>query len=375
MATIPMVNLKAQYLDIKEDIDNAIQEVLNSTQFIKGSAVKEFEKELANHLGVKHVIACANGTDALQLALMGLDLNSGDEIITPAFSYIACAETIALLGLKPVLVDVNADDFNIDTSRIESRISPRTKAIMPVHLFGQSCDMDVIMSLAKKYNLYVIEDNAQSIGSYYSGHQYKSFSGTIADIGTTSFFPSKNLGCYGDGGALFTNNDTLAKRIRQLANHGQSTKYIHPIIGINSRLDTIQAAILKVKLKHLSNYIRHRQQSAEHYRNCLKDTPHLILPQVKVYTTHVFHQYTLRITNGRRDALKSYLDKQGISNSIYYPIPIHHQEAYKDLISDKNELETSTKLCSEVLSIPIDSHISRENIEFVSNHISTFMNI
>lgn len=370
-----MVDLKAQYLEIREDIDARLQKVLMETQFIQGHEVKELEEKLADFLNVKHVISCGNGTDAIQLALMALDLEPGSEIITPAFSYIACVEMIKLCGHKPVLVDVEPHNFNINTKQIEGLINSHTKAIIPVHLFGQCCNMDEIMHIARKHNLFVIEDAAQSIGAYHSGDNEHRYSGTIGDIGTTSFFPSKNLGCYGDGGAIFTNQDKLAARIRQMASHGQSKKYYHDSIGINSRLDTLQAAVLNAKLPHLEKYNKHRIESAKLYTRHLEAIEHLECPVFRDDNSHVFHQYTIKLTNGKRDELKAYLDEKNISTAIYYPLPIHFQNAYSEDFISTSHIAESEQLSRQVLSLPIHSHIKAEQIEYICNHISIFMNI
>ncbi len=374
MKSIPMVDLKAQYADIKDEIDSSISSVIESSWFIKGEAVMNFEKKLADYLEVKHVISCANGTDALMIALMTLELESGDEVISPAFNYIACAEMCKVLGLKPVYVDVYADNYNINVEELESKITNRTKAIMPVHLFGQCANLDAIMQIADKHKLHVIEDNAQSIGAFYNGQQYKGFSGTIGDIGTLSFFPSKNLSCYGDGGAVMTNSDDLATKLRMIANHGQSIKYVHDMLGVNSRLDTIQAAILNVKLNHLADYTAHRQKAAELYDSQLKSVDGLLLPFRNTDGTHVFHQYTLRVLNGKRDALKAHLHSQGIASMIYYPIPVHKQKAYVNPTIEEIHMN-SEQLSAEVLSLPIHSHIKPEEITYICKHISNFMNM
>src|SRR5574343_385421 len=335
MKKIQMVDLKSQYEKIKTEIDTGIQEVIDNTQFIKGPQIKVFENALAEELNVKHVISCANGTDALQVAMMALNLKPVDEVILPVFTYVATAEVIALLGLVPIMVDVNTDTFCIDTNLIEAKISTKTKAIVPVHLFGQCANMDEVMRIANKYQLYVIEDTAQAIGADYQLNDGSASTvktrkaGTMGHIGTTSFFPSKNLGCYGDGGAIFTNNDALATRLKMMANHGQSKKYQHDVIGVNSRLDTLQAVILDVKLQHLDEYCSARNAVADYYDSHLKDIPGITIPKRVSNSTHVFHQYTMKIADGKRDALKTFLQEKGIPSMIYYPIPLHFQKAYQ----------------------------------------------
>ena len=325
---IQMVDLKSQYKNIKEEINSAILNVIDKGQFIKGPEVTEFEENLKSYLNVKHVIACANGTDALQIAMMALNLKQGDEIIVPVFTYIASAEVIGLLGLKPIMVDVEPDTFCIDVTKMENVISSKTKAIVPVHLFGQCANMDEILDLANKYQLFVIEDTAQAIGSIYTFQDGSKVSaGCMGDIGTTSFFPSKNLGCYGDGGALLTNNDELAESLRMICNHGQKVQYVHDIIGVNSRLDTIQAAILNVKLGQLRSYENSRNQAAKWYDNLLSGLDWLQIPKRRANSTHVFHQYTVKIKTGKaqRDAIRVEMGKLGIPTMIYYPIPLHQQ--------------------------------------------------
>lgn len=370
ISTIHMVDLKKQYLRIKEEIDTAIQEVLDSTRFIKGPKVQEFDNNLANYLGVKEVISCANGTDALQIAMMALDLKAGDEVIVPAFTYVATAEVIALLGLQPVMVDVNPDDFNSTASQIEAAITPNTKAIVPVHLFGQIADMEGIMELARKHQLYVIEDNAQAIGATYTfrnGQQQKA--GTIGHIGTTSFFPSKNLGCYGDGGAIFTNDEQLGKRIRMIANHGQAKKYYHSLVGVNSRLDAIQAAILTIKLKYLEEYAAARQLVAARYDVAFKEIEALQIPLRRDYSTHVFHQYTLQLKGGIRNEVKSFLAEKGIPSMIYYPVPLYQQEAFLPFVKKQIKLPNTERLCQSVLSLPIHTEMDLETQNYIIDHV------
>ncbi|MBO7477444.1 MAG: DegT/DnrJ/EryC1/StrS family aminotransferase [Salinivirgaceae bacterium] len=373
MNPLQMVDLKSQYQRIKPQIDNAIQGVIDSCQFVKGAEVKTFEQELAQYLGVRYAIACGNGTDALQVALMALGLKPGDEVITTDFTFIATVEVIALLGLKPVLVDVDKATFNIDVEKVEKAITSRTKAIVPVHLFGQCANMEAIMKFAVKHNLYVVEDTAQALGAEYrfsNGSTKKA--GTIGTIGCTSFFPSKNLGCYGDGGALFTNDDALAEQIRSLTNHGMKVRYHHDQIGVNSRLDTIQAAILRVKLPHLDEYNQARRTAAEKYNAALSDIDGLETPVTAAFTTHIFHQYTLKVKKGQRDALKKHLDEQGIPNMVYYPIPLHRQKAFEPYVTENDSFPVSETICSEVLSLPMHTELDDEQIERIILAIKSF---
>lgn len=360
-----MVDLIGQYLRIKDDVDLAIQNVMDNTAFINGPAVKEFTQKLSDYLGGCHVITCANGTDALQIALMALGLKPGDEVIVPAFTYVASAEVIGLLGLTPVMVDVDLETFNVTVDNIRDGLSDKTKAIIPVHLFGQSCDMEPIMKFAREHELYVIEDNAQAIGAEYTfsdGHQEKT--GTMGTIGCTSFFPSKNLGCYGDGGAIFCKDDTLAERLRMIANHGQKVKYHHDIIGCNSRLDSIQAAVLNVKLKYLDEYGQVRRDAAHYYSEQLKafdpEQQYFVTPVELEKSTHVYHQYTLKIKNGKRDTLKQYLAEAGIPSMIYYPLPLQEQEAFKQIARAGGSLNVAKELADSVLSLPIHTEMTRE---------------
>ena len=370
---IQMVDLVSQYHRIQEEMDAAILDVVRSAKFIKGPAVKQFEANLAAYLGVKHVIGCANGTDALQIALMALGLKPGDEVIVPAFTYVATAEVIGLLNLKPVMVDVDPNTFNVTIANLEKAITPNTKAIVPVHLFGQSSEMESIITYAKQHNLYVIEDNAQAIGADYTfadGRVAKA--GTIGDIGCTSFFPSKNLGCYGDGGALFTNDDSLAEKIRMIANHGQKKKYHHSVIGCNSRLDSIQAAVLGVKLQYLDSYSTARQNVATNYDKTFERIEQLQIPARLTNSTHVFHQYTLLVKDGRRDELIAYLKSKGIPTGVYYPIPLYKQEAFKGYVEDGFKLETTEMLCESVISLPIHTEMDRETQDFIVQAILDF---
>lgn len=370
-----MVDLKNQYLKIKQEIDSAIQEVIDSTAFINGPAVKTFQQNLEQYLNVKHVIPCANGTDALQIAMMALGLKPGDEVITADFTYVATAEVIGLLGLKPVLVDVYPDTFDINIEAVEKNITPKTKAIVPVHLFGQSANMEALMDIAKKYNLFVIEDNAQAIGSEYTFKDgSKKKTGTIGHIGCTSFFPSKNLGCFGDGGAIMTNDDELASKCRMIASHGQSKQYVHDVLGVNSRLDSIQAAILNVKLKYLNDYIAARQKAAAFYDKAFANHPEIIIPKRKDNSTHVFHQYTLQIKNNKRNQLKEYLQQNGIPSMIYYPIPLHMQNAYSDSRYKPGDFPVTEQLCNSVLSLPMHTELSENILQQITNTALNFFN-
>lgn len=370
---IQMVNLKKQYLNIKEEIDTAIQQVIDSTQFIKGPKVKEFEDHLSNYLDVKEVIGCANGTDALQVALMALGLQAGDEVIVPAFTYVATAEVIALLGLQPVMVDVDPNDFNICIENIEKAITQSTKAIVPVHLFGQCCDLEEIMDLAKQHNLYVVEDNAQAIGSTYTfKDERQQKAGTVGHIGTTSFFPSKNLGCYGDGGAIFTNDEVLAYKIRMIANHGQSKKYYHQLIGLNSRLDAIQAAILTVKLQYLDEYIAARQEVAAQYDAGFQLLDYLITPHRNITSSHVFHQYTLKTKGINRNNFAAYLNRHNIPSAIYYPLPLYQQEAFRPYNKQPIQLPITEQLCETVISLPMHTEMEKEDLAYIIHTIQNY---
>ena len=372
---IPMVDLKTQYHHHKADIDRAVLEVLESTQFIGGPQVNAFRENLEAYLGVKHVIPCANGTDALQIAMMALGLQPGDEVIVPAFTYVATAEVIGLLGLTPVMTDVDPSSFNITAAHIERAITSKTKAIVPVHLFGQSADMEPILAIARHHNLFVIEDNAQAIGADYtfsSGTVKKA--GTLGDFGCTSFFPSKNLGCYGDGGALMTNDDDLAAAARMIANHGQSRLYYHDKIGVNSRLDALQAAILNVKLPHLDAYNTARQRAAAYYDQAFAGMPELRIPERKANSTHVFHQYTLRLAPGHtdsRDALKAYLQERGIPAMIYYPVPLYKQAAFQQNL-DSADFPVTEYLCSAVFSLPMHSELTEAVLEEIVGGVKEF---
>jgi dTDP-4-amino-4,6-dideoxygalactose transaminase len=374
MGQIQMVDLKKQYLKMKEEIDAAVIEVVSSTAYINGPQVKQFQASLENYLNVKHVIPCANGTDALQVAMMATGLKPGDEVIVPAFTYVATAEVIALLQLTPVMVDVDPDTFNVTAEIIEKAITPKTKAVVPVHLFGQTADMESIMEVAQKHNLYVFEDNAQAIGSVYtfSDGMQKS-AGTIGHIGTTSFFPSKNLGCYGDGGAIFTNDDELAGTIRAIANHGQSkVRYYHDMVGCNSRLDTIQAAILDIKLKYLDSYAAARNQVADAYDTAFAAIDSLQTPKRASNSTHVFHQYTMKVKDGKRDELQKYLGEKGIPARIYYPVPLDEQQAYSSQSIVPQPLIVTKQLCKEVLSLPIHSEMDNETLNTIIKGVKSF---
>lgn len=372
-----MVDLKGQYMKIKPEVDAAIQNVIDNTAFINGPIVKEFAQNLSDYMGGCHVIPCANGTDALQIALMALDLKPGDEVIVPAFTYVASAEVIGLLGLTPVMVDVDYNTFNVTVDNIKKALSDKTKAIIPVHLFGQSCDMEPILAFAKEHNLYVIEDNAQAIGAEYTfsdGHKEKT--GTMGTIGCTSFFPSKNLGCYGDGGAIFCKDDALAEKLRMIANHGQKVKYHHSVIGCNSRLDSIQAAILNVKLKHLDEYSKARYAAASYYTEKLKafdpEEKYFITPKELETSTHVYHQYTLKIKNGKRDALKQYLADAGIPSMIYYPLPLQEQEAFMPITRAAEDLAISKDIAYSVLSLPVHTEMTNEIQDSIINKVIEF---
>ena len=369
---IQMVDVRSQYLKVKKEIDDGIQEVIDSCAFINGPAVKKFALSLKTYLGAETVVPCANGTDALQIALMALGLKPGDEVIVPAFTYVATAEVIALLQLKPIMVDVDPDSFNITPAIVEAALTPNTKCVVPVNLYGQNSDLEGIMELAEKHGFYVIEDNAQAIGSDYifkDGSRKKS--GTIGHIGSTSFYPSKNLGAYGDGGALYTNDPELGEKMRMVANHGQSKKYVHDVIGCNSRLDSIQAAILDVKLKYLDNYCSARQEVADRYDLAFINMEEIDIPKRMSYSTHVFHQYTLKVKNGRRDELKEYLKSKDVPSMIYYPIPLYEQEAFKPF-TDVTFLPVTEQLCKEVISLPIHTEMNLEEIQYIIESVKSF---
>lgn len=370
---IQMVDVHGQYLKIKSEVDQGIQEVIDSSIFIKGPKVRSFEHALEEYLSVKKVIGCANGTDALQIALMALELKPGDEVIVPAFTYVATAEVIGLLGLQPVMVDVDPNTFNTTAEMIEPLITDKTKVIVPVHLFGQCTDMEPILQLARTKGISIIEDNAQAIGADYtlSNGEVKK-TGTMGDIGCTSFYPSKNLGCYGDGGAMFTNNEELGQRISMIANHGQAKKYYHSMIGCNSRLDAIQAAVLGVKLQHLDDYCAARQKVATQYDTAFANIEGLQVPLRQHNSTHVFHQYTLRVKNGRRGELKNYLSDKGIPSMIYYPVPLYQQKAFKQYVSEDFSLPVTEQLCEEVLSLPIHTEMKQEVLNYIIDSVLAF---
>ena len=375
MKKIQMVDLKSQYEKIQTEVDAAVLNVIRSTQYINGPEVKSFQKELEEYLDVKHVIPCANGTDALQIAMMALDLKPGDEVITSNFTYVATAEVIALLKLTPVLVDVYADTFDIDLEAMEKAITPKTKAIVPVHLFGQATNMEALMEIAKKNNLYVIEDTAQAIGCDYlfkDGSKQKV--GTIGTIGCTSFFPAKNLGCYGDGGAIFTNDDELAIKLRQTANHGQSRQYIHDRVGVNSRLDSIQAAILRIKLRHLDTYSAERNKAASYYDNAFRPHKKVKIPKRVTYSNHVFHQYTLQLNNVNREEIIAFLREKEVPAMIYYPIPLHMQDAYNDPRYKKDDFPVTEKLCATVISLPMQTELSEDQLKYITDSVLEFLN-
>ena len=375
MKKIQMVDLKGQYEFIKEEVQTSFNKVLSTTSFINGPAVKEFQEDLEHYIGVKHVIPCANGTDALQIALMGLKLQPGDEVITADFTFAATVEVISLLQLKPVLVDVDPKTFNIDPQAIEAAISPKTKAIIPVHLFGQAADMQAVNKLAEKYNLFVIEDNAQGIGATYTYDDGKKIkTGALGHVAATSFFPSKNLGAYGDGGAIFTNDDDLAHFIRGIVNHGMYKRYYHDVVGVNSRLDSLQAAVLKVKLNYLDFYNERRKEAALNYSNLLSAHPNIITPFTSgACTSHVFHQYTLRIKGANRDGLVQYLNDHEIPCGVYYPVPLHNQKAYADPRVNHDNFPVTNQLVKEVISLPMHSELTEEQIEFIAGKIISFL--
>ena len=370
-----MCDLLGQYKKIQQEVDEAMSQVINTSAFINGPQVKEFKTNLEKYTEAKHVIPCANGTDALQISLMALGLQPGDEVIVPAFTYVAAAEVIGLLRLVPVMVDVDYDSFNITLKNIEQGISPKTKAIIPVHLFGQSCPMEEIMCFAQKHDLFVVEDNAQAIGARYTfSDQSVKQTGTIGHIGCTSFFPTKNLGCFGDGGAMMTNDDTLAEKLRITAVHGQTVKYHHEMLGCNSRLDTLQAALLNVKLQHLDEYIQARQRAAKIYSDGLDGINGIVLPVEMPYSTHVYHQYTLKVQNGKRDELKKYLAEKDIPSMIYYPLPLNEQNAFKAITRTAGSLEISKGLADSVLSLPMHTELTVEEQEYIISVIKSFFN-
>lgn len=372
---IEMVDLKSQYTRLRHEIDPLIEDCILNSQFIKGGYYRKFQIELANYLKVNRVIGCANGTDALQIAIMALGLNTGDEVIVPAFTYVATAEVVALLGLTPVLVDVDPHTFNIDHNEIEKAITDRTKLIVPVHLFGQCAPMDEILEIAEKYNLYVIEDTAQALGAVYSSKSgQKYWAGTMGHVGCTSFFPSKNLGCYGDGGALMTNDSSLADKLEMIANHGQRVQYVHEVIGVNSRLDNLQAAVLIAKLPHLDEFNQSRNEVADFYDAEFEDISEIVIPNRVSESTHVFHQYTIKVPIGDRDKLRAYLKGFGIPSMVYYPIPLHKQEAFSNLCRVVGNLETTEVLCQSVLSLPIHTEMRIDQMSFIAEKVKNYFN-
>lgn len=370
-----MVDLKGQYHKIKQEIDSSIQAVIDDAAFIGGKQVNELARELERFLDVKHVIPCANGTDALQIAMMALDLQAGDEVITPSHTYFATVEVVALLKLKPVFCEVDKHTFTMSVEALEKLITPKTRAIVPVHLYGQSADMEPILALAKKYNLFVIEDNAQAIGgSYTFSDGTKKANGTMGTVGTTSFFPSKNLGCYGDGGAVFTNDSDLAERMKMVANHGQRKKYVHEIVGCNSRLDTLQAAILLVKLQHLNDYCDARRKVADYYDAAFADHSMIITPFRAPYSHHVFHQYTIMLEGVDRDTVKARLEEKGIPSMIYYPIPAHRQKMFDNFGTTSSNLATTDWLADHVISIPIHTEMNDEQMNYIASNFIDIIN-
>lgn len=375
MRKLQMVDLKSQYDKIKEEVNASIQEVLDTTTYINGPLVHQFQADLEAYLGVKHVIPCANGTDALQIAMMGLGLQPGDEVITADFTFAATVEVIALLQLTPVLVDVDLNNMNISLERIRQAITPKTKAIVPVHLFGRAANMDAIMEIANEHNLFVIEDNAQAIGADYTSKDgSKRKVGTIGHVGATSFFPSKNLGCYGDGGAIFTNDDALAHTLRGIVNHGMYERYHHDVVGVNSRLDSIQAGVLKAKLPHLDTYNKARQEAARKYSAALGANPNIWVPTIcDACDCHVFHQYVIRILNGKRDGLLAHLQGMGIPCAIYYPIPLHRQKAYLDVRYREEDFPVTNQLVDEVIALPMHTELDDEQIKFITDAILEFV--
>ncbi|MDT0605742.1 DegT/DnrJ/EryC1/StrS family aminotransferase [Croceitalea rosinachiae] len=383
MKKIQMVDLKGQYEEIKEQVNSSFETILDSSAFINGPEVHAFQKELEGYLGVKHVIPCANGTDALQICMMGLGLQPGDEVITADFTFAATVEVIALLQLTPVLVDVEPNTFNINPIAIEKAITPKTKAIVPVHLFGQCANMDAIMDLAKKHNLYVIEDNAQGIGATHTFKDgKKAKSGTIGHVASTSFFPSKNLGCYGDGGAIFTNDDELAHTLRGIVNHGMYKRYHHDVVGVNSRLDSLQAAVLRAKLPKLDTYNEKRRAAAKKYSNSFKSQSDIIVPTTvngcdgicDTCDCHVFHQYTLRVLSEKRDKLVQHLNDNGVPCGVYYPIPLHNQKAYLDSRYNEADFKLTNQLVKEVISLPMHTELDDEQIDFITKLVIDFLN-
>lgn len=371
---IPMVDLKSQYLKIKSEVDSKISNVIENTAFVNGEDVKEFKKELSTYLNAKHVITCGNGTDALQIAMMALGLKPGDEVISADFTFIATVETIALLQLTPVMVDVDPETFTISTEAIEKAITPKTKAIIPVHLFGQCADMDRIMEIAEKHNLYVIEDTAQAIGSDFSSEKgWTKKAGTIGHIGCTSFFPSKNLGCYGDGGAIFTNDDEFGEKISSIVNHGMKVRYYHDRIGVNSRLDTVQAAVLRVKLPHLDEYNAARRAAADYYDRAFADCDKLITPKRFKKSTHTFHQYTMILKGVDREGLQAHLKSKGVSSAVYYPVALHNQKAFQGYDYNENDYPVTDELCKTVISLPMNTELDQDTLKYITDAVLEFV--
>ncbi len=373
MEKIQMVDLKRQYAHIRQEVDEAVLQVIGSTQYINGPEVKAFQQELEAYLDVKHVIPCANGTDALQVSMMALGLQPGDEVITTSFTFVATVEVIALLGLTPVLVDVDPENFNIDPEAVKKAITPKTKAIVPVHLFGQSAHMEPLLEMAEEHGLFIIEDNAQAIGSEYifaDGSRRKT--GALGHIGCTSFFPSKNLGCYGDGGAVFTNDDHLAQKLRVIVNHGMEVRYYHDSVGVNSRLDSIQAAILRIKLRHLGTYTAARNRAADFYDNAFKNHPGLTIPARAPYSTHVFHQYTLKVDGVDRFGLQEYLMAKDIPAMVYYPVPMHLQKAYMDARYKAGDFPVTEDLSERVISLPMHTELDEEQLQYITSSVLSY---
>ncbi|WP_457611451.1 DegT/DnrJ/EryC1/StrS family aminotransferase [Lutibacter sp.] len=375
MKKIQMVDLLGQYDKIQKEIDSKILEVVKSAAYINGPEVHSFQKELENYLNVKHVIPCANGTDALQIAMMGLGLKPGDEVITADFTFAATVEVIALLHLTPVLVDVEKDTFNINIASLKKAITPKTKAIVPVHLFGQCANMEAVLEVAKEFNLFVIEDTAQAIGADYTFKDgSKKKAGTIGNVGTTSFFPSKNLGCYGDGGAIFTNDDELAHTLRGMVNHGMYKRYYHDVVGVNSRLDSLQAAVLRIKLPLLNSYCDARKKAASYYTKAFSTSKNITTPVISNFTTHVFHQYTIQVKNADRNALHQHLLDSGIPNAIYYPVPLHSQKAYVDTRYKEDDFKVTNELINTVLSLPMHTELDVEQLDYITSTVLNFIN-
>lgn len=375
MTAIQMVDLRTQYEQIKSEVNLAIQQVLDNTSFINGPDVKAFSEELTAFTGAKFVIPCANGTDALQIAMMALDFKPGEEVIVPTFTYVATVEVIALLGLKPKFVDVLPDTYELDPIQLEKAMGPKVVGIVPVHLYGQCSNMEYLFDFAQKHSLKIIEDTAQAIGAVYTFSDGRiAQAGTMGDVGTTSFFPSKNLGCYGDGGAMFTNDSVLAEKLRMIANHGQKKKYYHDSIGVNSRLDTLQAAILRVKLKHLSRYSESRNEVADRYDDAFLNHSHIKTPKRAANSTHVFHQYTIQVEGASREELKEYLQNNGVPSMVYYPVPLHLQNAYLEFGYQLGDFPVAESLCKKVLSLPIHTEMKKEEQEYIIETIKSFFN-